>query len=170
MKAVIKTVLVVGCLLLGVSVYSQEVYSFVGDWTGRWSYSKWDWENDTSALASGYTLVRIIQSGEKYIVRIKEVEDSSEPQITYYLPELKTVFADETSIEVAYRYAEWGTRKIQLRMREGYISMSSTMMDEERGLTGRMCPIIIARNNSNGYGIIELDEMEELRLFSESNW
>ena len=163
-------IIVISLLFCCGAAFAQDNDPFVGDWTGRWSYSKWNWENDTFSLASGYTLVRIIQSGEKYIVRIKEVEDSSEPQITYYLPELKTVFTDETSIEVAYRYAEWGTRKIQLRMREGYISMSSTMMDEERGLTGRMCPIIIARNNSNGYGIIELDEMEELRLFSESNW
>ena len=170
MKTVIKAVWVVGCLLLTISAYSQDANPFVGDWTGRWSYSKIDWENETSSLASGYTLVRIIQSGENFIVRIKEVEDSSEPQITYYLPELKTVFADDSFIEVAYRYAEWGMRKIQLRMRKGYISMSSTIIDEERGCSGRMCPIIIARNNSNGYGIIDLDGMEELRLFSESNW
>ena len=165
-----KTILFLTFILACSSMAVAQESSFVGDWTGRWSYSKWDPDSDTKTLASGYTVVRIQKAESKYIVRIKEVEDSSEPQITYYLPELKTVSVDDTFIEVAYRYAEWGTRKIQLRMHEGYISMSSTMEDEERNLTGRMCPIMIARNHSDGWAIISLDSMPELKLFKENDW
>lgn len=156
-------------LCIHVAAYSQN-NPFVGDWTGRWSYSKWDKDNDIFSTASGYTIVRISYSNNEYVVRIKEVEDSSEPQITYYLPDLKTVYADSDIIEIQYRYAEWGIRKIQLRLRDGYLSMSSTMIDEERLVAGRMSPIMIARNNSDGYGMIKLDGMEELRLFNDNNW
>lgn len=139
--------------------------SIIGEWTGHWTYNKWDPDSDAVSLASGRTVVRIEKSGDSYSVRIKEVEDSANPPITRYINGITINNATLSSIELEFPDPNWDTTHYRkLVLMEGYISMTATAYIHDINRSGKECPVLTAFNN---YG--EHPKFRELKLFKEDN-
>ena len=141
--------------------------SIIGEWIGHWSCNKYDPGSDTTSPVTGRSIVRIERFGDDFNVRIKEIDETAQPQLTKYINGITIKSATDSLIEISFPCGEWYVWTVRLVLKNNYIIMTAFTYDEERKHGGPECPVVTAWQYSGYSGAYR--PFYEIKLYKEDN-